>query len=134
MHCIMFSCFVLLYIYSQVRCCVLLLVTCNPVLPVSWSSCRRLNWHPHLGDQVRWVAGYPSRIKNKTCRRADELLASQRPTQAEALPFQRRINCSLRNKSCSDGRGAKTAGVRWHRQPQSFFCMQAAQGFWSLRC
>ena len=44
-----------------------------------------LNWHPHLGDQVRWVPGYPSRIKNKTCRRADELLASQRPTQTEAV-------------------------------------------------
>ena len=82
MHYIMFSCFVLYCIHSQVRSCVLLLVTCNPVLPVSWSSCRRLNWHPHLGDQGRWVPGYPSRIKNKTCRRADELLESQRPTQA----------------------------------------------------
>ena len=49
---------------------------CNPA---SWTSCRRLNRLPHQPCAGKEGGMSPSRTKNKTCQRADELLRSQWP-------------------------------------------------------
>ena len=46
----------------------ILLVPCKPVLPVSWSGRRRLNWHPHRACPVRRVARNPVVLKTKTIK------------------------------------------------------------------
>ena len=44
----------------------LLLVTCSPVISVSWSGCRRPNWLPHqaLLDEER-VCGHPTGMRTR---------------------------------------------------------------------
>ena len=53
---------ILLYKSGHIR---VLLVTCNPVLPVSWSGCRRLNRLPHQACLMRRVARHPAELKTK---------------------------------------------------------------------
>ena len=52
---------------------------CKPVLPVHGTGCRRLNRLPHQPCAGEEGGMSPSRTKNKTCQRADELLRSQWP-------------------------------------------------------
>ena len=61
----------------------LLLVTCNPVIPASVSSSRRLNRHPHPSlarEVVRRVVRHPDGSKNKICQRAPVLESQWRPS------------------------------------------------------